>query len=203
MKTFQRTFLNFILALLVTACGAAAVTEIHASDVHTTSGSPATSGSQASGGAVELAPTAAPAVGPTETPPLAELIEPTDAPSPTAGHVHVEPSPTSTLARLAASPTPEYVTPVDLVLLEPAHQSVTKNALFKLSWQAYPGAAYYEVLLLHDHAHAFLDHERVNGTAFAFTKAQQDGDYDWVVEAFNAAGEKIASSPVWYFTVEP
>jgi len=208
METLKRTLLLSILILFLAACGSSAEPPVSPADGQ---GSHPAGGH--AGGAEPLAdvaleagksaPTSEPAAELTHTPERTATSGPAAVPSPTAAHVHAEPSPTLSGNALQPSPTPGFEVPLDLVLLEPAHQSVTKNTLFRLSWQAYPGAAYYEVLLLHDHAHAFLDHERVEGTSFAFSKAQQPGDYDWVVEAFNTAGEKIASSPGWYFSVEP
>ena len=60
-----------------------------------------------------------------------------------------------------------------------------------LTWDAYPGAAYYEVRFNRKH---FPDGsaERVNGSTWTITGSLQNCEYGWQVEAFNLEGIKIA-----------
>ena len=60
-----------------------------------------------------------------------------------------------------------------------------------LTWEAYPGAAYYEVRF---NRKLFPDGgvERVNGSAWTITGPLQNCEYGWQVEAFNLDGIKIA-----------
>ena len=62
-----------------------------------------------------------------------------------------------------------------------------------LTWEAYPGAAYYEVRFSRK---LFPDGraERVNGSTLSIPGSLQNCEYGWEVEAFNLEGIKIAES---------
>lgn len=91
----------------------------------------------------------------------------------------------------------------DVQLTLPGNYELTKNVTPTLAWEPYPGASYYKLYLLHDHAHVFIDYMVMTATTYTFSSPQQVGDYDWLVEAYNSEDIKIATSPTWYFTVEP
>lgn len=61
-----------------------------------------------------------------------------------------------------------------------------------LAWQAYPGAAQYELYLALRHGEALLVSERVTGTSITVDLLPVDCAHVWNVEAQNAAGTPIA-----------
>lgn len=78
----------------------------------------------------------------------------------------------------------------DLRLVSPVDKEKISQANPALTWEAYPGAAYYGLRLgLQVQP---LVGEKVIGNTYTITRALPDGTYAWSVEAFNADGNKIA-----------
>lgn len=83
----------------------------------------------------------------------------------------------------------------DLNLIAPAnHQRVT-TATPTLAWEAYPGAAYYEVYVSSRLTYeTVVSFERAQTPEYIIPTALAAGEYYWRIYAYNAGGTRIAES---------
>jgi len=89
----------------------------------------------------------------------------------------------------------------DLQLDSPSDKA-TVPANPTLSWQAYPGAAYYEVYVSGKSGTIVVSFEKATGTQYAFGSVLEPGEYLWGIYAHNSAGTRIAEAvSLRYFTV--
>jgi len=82
----------------------------------------------------------------------------------------------------------------DLKLTDPKSGSTVAGTDLKIKWQAYPGAAYYELTLTpseYDADSSFSGH-RVDGTEFTVPKALKAGKYSLTISSFNANDVKLS-----------
>jgi hypothetical protein len=86
----------------------------------------------------------------------------------------------------------------DLKILSPNdNQTVTSNTP-TLTWEAYPGAAYYKVYV----AEAVM-FEQVTAAQYTFSTPLAPDKYYWSIDAYNSNGIEIAESSGQYFVVAP
>ncbi|MBI5954907.1 MAG: PD40 domain-containing protein [Chloroflexi bacterium] len=88
----------------------------------------------------------------------------------------------------------------DLKLASPADGEKINQANPVITWEAYPGAAYYGL-------HLGLEvqptiGEKVIGNTYTVTRALPDGTYAWSADAYNAYGEKIAKTGHYRWSFE-
>ena len=90
----------------------------------------------------------------------------------------------------------------DLQLASPTDKAIVPTKP-TLAWEAYPGAAYYQVYVSSSTtAKTAVNFEKATGTQYAIATALEPGEYLWGVYAYNAAGTKIAEAMrLRYFTV--
>lgn len=92
----------------------------------------------------------------------------------------------------------------DLKLVNPASGSRVPPSGVEVRWEAYPGAAHYELSLSAQAAGAPspVTGQRVDGTSFVVPTSLPAGTYRVSLEAFNAKDRKLAEAPSGYtFTV--
>lgn len=90
----------------------------------------------------------------------------------------------------------------DLVQNYPADGASVTDGQPTLTWEAYPGAAYYEVYLTPDRGHAIFVSEKINDTQISPVEPLLNCEYTWQIEAFNTNGVKIAEYDGYYhFTI--
>jgi hypothetical protein len=90
----------------------------------------------------------------------------------------------------------------DLALREPASGSTVAATGVKVSWDAYPSAAHYELTLQPETDTTPVNNQRVDGTSYVVPAPLRAGTYRVTIEAFNAKGRKLAEGPKGYsFTV--
>jgi hypothetical protein len=82
----------------------------------------------------------------------------------------------------------------DLVLTAPADDGVVQEAQPVLTWEAYPGAATYEVAMVPEHG-SILPSESVDEPTLTTPTPLISCEYSWWVEAYNEAGVQIGESP--------
>lgn len=82
----------------------------------------------------------------------------------------------------------------DLKLTEPKTGGTVAGTDLKIKWEAYPGAAYYELTLspAEYDADSSISGERVEGTEFTVPKVLKPGKYSLTVSSFNANDVKLA-----------
>jgi serine/threonine protein kinase len=91
-----------------------------------------------------------------------------------------------------------------LEMLGPADGSTVNTTTPTLSWNAYPGATRYHVDLFNDQTGDAVMRQDTSGTSLAVSPALTPGErYQWSVDAFNAAGSRLAYYSAWRFTVGP
>jgi hypothetical protein len=86
----------------------------------------------------------------------------------------------------------------DLNMLSPDDNAILA-ATPTLFWEAYPGAASYEVYVSNT-----VNFEKVTASSYEFANPLAAGKYYWKIYAYNASGTQIATSPSgYYFTIAP
>ena len=91
---------------------------------------------------------------------------------------------------------PTHLFKADLKLVNPKAGSIVSDPNVEFAWDAYPDAAHYKLSLTpdsHQSESRFMN-QRVDGTSFKATKPLEKGGYQWKVEAFNSADEKLSES---------
>ncbi|MDQ3813843.1 MAG: carboxypeptidase-like regulatory domain-containing protein, partial [Armatimonadota bacterium] len=83
----------------------------------------------------------------------------------------------------------------NLQVTSPKPGSTIKTGQPKLMWKAYPGAAQYEVTLRSKDNATSMDTMKTSETSATPDKALLNGEFKWKVEAYNAEGVKIATTP--------
>jgi hypothetical protein len=86
----------------------------------------------------------------------------------------------------------------DLKITSPNDNETVKSKTPTLTWQAYPGAAYYKVYV----ADAVM-FEQVMTNQYTFSNPLTANKYYWKIEAYNSDGTQIAESDGRYFVVAP
>jgi hypothetical protein len=86
----------------------------------------------------------------------------------------------------------------DLKLTSPADDATVTSNPPTLTWEAYPGAAYYEVYV----ADAVM-FDKSSVTQYTISEPLAPGTYYWSIKACNAAGIDIAESSGLHFVVAP
>lgn len=91
----------------------------------------------------------------------------------------------------------------DLALSAPADDARVQEAQPVLTWEAYPGAASYEVALMPDAGASVFTSEEVSEPTITPPADLLSCGYSWWVEAYNEGGVQIGESPDHFlFTVE-
>lgn len=88
----------------------------------------------------------------------------------------------------------------DLLLLSPADGETLSQSSPTLTWEAYPGAAYYG--LRFGLNYPALVGEKVRGNTYTISQSLPNGTYSWSVDAYNAEGEKIAETEGYDYSFE-
>ena len=85
---------------------------------------------------------------------------------------------------------------VDLQVLNPKAGAKVSAQNLELKWESYPEAAYYKFSIYPEdfNVPAPYVNERVEGTSFVIDKPLQKGTYQWQVEAYNRADQKLSES---------
>ena len=83
---------------------------------------------------------------------------------------------------------------LDLEVDSPQHNSFITDANPVLTWQAYPGAEYYEVSLAPAYGDPILSNARVYSPSLAVETALLGCPYTWWVEAFDEQNGKLAEN---------
>lgn len=99
---------------------------------------------------------------------------------------------------------PTHLFKSDLKLVNPASGSRVPPSGVEVRWEAYPGAAHYELSVNAEAAGtpSPVTGQRVDGTSFALPATLPAGTYRVSLEAFNAKDRKLAETPSGYtFTV--
>lgn len=97
---------------------------------------------------------------------------------------------------------PRSIFKLDLRPQEPAQDSALKSGERTFQWQAYEGAAYYQIYLTPDKGKTIFINERVDGPTIKTNLPPFNCEYRWKLEAFNADGVKIAeTSDYWEFSI--
>lgn len=91
----------------------------------------------------------------------------------------------------------------DLKLTSPSDDARTKVAQPPLRWEAYPGAATYEVALMPEHGTSIFTSEEVDQPTITPKAPLLSCEYSWWVEAYNENGVQVGESEDhWRFRVE-
>ena len=97
---------------------------------------------------------------------------------------------------------PRSIFKLDLQPQKPAAHADLKSGERTFQWQAYESADYYQIYLTPDEGEVIFINERVEGTEIKADLPPINCEYRWSLEAFNAAGVKIAeTSDYWKFVV--
>lgn len=90
----------------------------------------------------------------------------------------------------------------DLVQLSPAEDAAVPEGQPMLTWQEYPGAAWYEIYLNPDRGRAVFVNDEIYATQIVPQQPLLNCEYTWQIEAYNAEGDKIAEHDGYmHFTV--
>jgi hypothetical protein len=81
----------------------------------------------------------------------------------------------------------------DLRSITPKANKVLAEARPTFGWEAYPGAAYYQISIYEINSKRVLEGQRVDGLEFTLTEPLISCGYTWDLEAFNEQGIKISS----------
>ena len=84
----------------------------------------------------------------------------------------------------------------DLKLSEPKRGSTVAAAGLKITWEGYPGAAYYKLTLSPEEfdTDSSITNERVEGTEYTVAKQLKPGKYTYTVSAYNAEDIKLSEA---------
>ena len=82
----------------------------------------------------------------------------------------------------------------DLRATTPKIDKILAEAMPTFKWDAYPDAAYYQISIYDINFNAILANQRVDGIEFIPTQPLVTCRFYWDVEAFNAQGNRIAST---------
>ncbi|MFQ5400627.1 MAG: hypothetical protein ACE5E7_13650 [Anaerolineae bacterium] len=85
----------------------------------------------------------------------------------------------------------------DLRPIYPQEQDKVRTGELTLSWEVYPGAAYYQIYLSADKGEAIFVNEQVEFTEITTMLRPINCDYFWQLKAFNGDGVKIAETPTF------
>jgi hypothetical protein len=93
----------------------------------------------------------------------------------------------------------------DLKLLSPADKTTVNTTTPALTWESYPGAAYYKVYVSGGpSSKTAVSFEKTTATQYNVTTPLESGEYYWRITAYNASGSEIAENGrLSYFTVAP
>jgi hypothetical protein len=83
---------------------------------------------------------------------------------------------------------------LDLRTIAPRANKVFAEAKPAFRWEAYPGAAYYQISIHEINSKPVLEGQRVDGLEFTPTEPLISCGYTWVVDAFNEQGTLISST---------
>jgi len=92
----------------------------------------------------------------------------------------------------------------DLRLTYPEEGASINAGMPTLTWEAYPGAAYYLVYVTGGEAGGTdVRYEKVTSSQFTFAASLSAGEYTWRIYAYNSSGTAIAGSGYGHFNVTP
>lgn len=94
-----------------------------------------------------------------------------------------------------------YLIEANLTLLDPANESEMVMLPMALQWEAYPGAAYYHVVLSQESG-SFTNLETETTETYLELLPLLSCRYDWNVVAYNADGKPLARSERNNFTIQ-
>jgi hypothetical protein len=86
----------------------------------------------------------------------------------------------------------------DLKLISPIDHATVTTTTPTLTWEAYPGAAFYKVYVQN-----VVSFEKVTTCQYTIANPLAAGEYYWIIYAYNAAGTQIAKSGGYHFVVAP
>lgn len=85
----------------------------------------------------------------------------------------------------------------DLIILTPKEDERLTVARPTLTWETYPGAAYYELTFHAGRGGSLIGRMKLTETSFTLDRDLQTCDYSFTIEAFNDQEERIAENDGW------
>ena len=89
----------------------------------------------------------------------------------------------------------------DARLVSPVDRSKLSTSMPVLTWQAYPGAAFYEVAVTREAGYKQICLDRASTTEYTIAAPLEPGRYYWGIYVYRALESRIAESDLGYFTV--
>lgn len=86
----------------------------------------------------------------------------------------------------------------DVKLISPGDHATVTTTTPTLTWEAYPGAAFYKV-----YVQSVVSFEKVTTSQYTLANPLAAGEYYWSIYAYNAAGTQISQSDGYHFVVTP
>jgi hypothetical protein len=90
-----------------------------------------------------------------------------------------------------------------MTLLEPINNSILHNGLLTFVWEAFPEAVRYHIDIFNNQTGDAVLRSDVNDIKFTTPNPLPPGEYQWSVDAFDAAGNTIAYFSAFFFQIVP